>query len=509
MRTKLMVMVIAALALLPGAAHAGVVATIAVPLDADTRLDGYAAGLPGHLVSGPVLAGGGVAWAQDGAGQAIDVDVLGAGGGAPRTVATLPTIPSPNPEHGLRLLGSPTRLAWAESQQDVNDGKYQLYDPFQARVQAGPVAGPFATVAGCDRVDDGSCAQASCFYGPGGYYVLPPAFALAGDTLVVADSCAPAPSSPGAAAATTVRTTDLAAGTAVPVRAVEVPESGYGPAALSTDRVLIQSYGSPPQERSTADGSLLGTLPGVVDVTATALQADGKLAVIETAGPGGGQELFWAAPGDQQMHLLAAGVAMPRARVDILRFAGDQVLYGARRADGGQDLVVSDLAGHARTLVAMPAPKDPTQRGAVLEGADFDGTTATWAVTTCERTAIGVSGAGDAPVTLAPRRCDTPRVFGASATTDRRGRAAIGVLCAKACSGTLAFRDVSYRSTARTRFRLPGSARVQRVALPLTSVLRRALARRHVLHGRAYVQEQPALAERALTVTAAKTAKRR
>lgn len=499
---------LAALAPAAGAARAGVVATLPVPLGADRYGQGFANGNPGLLVSGPVLAGGGIAWAQEGAGQAVDVHVLGPRDRAPRTVATLPAVaPTDQLVHAFSLLGSPTRLAWAEDQQRSEQVGRQYWDhrPFQDRVQAGAVDGPFTTVLGCDALGAGTtCAQAPCV-DIGGALSLPDA-ELSGDTLTTFDRCRPDGTRPDdplpMTAYGTVRTTRLDATPPVTTAGAFL-ESTPGNAlfldALTPSLALFRPhFSSPPQLRRVADGGDAGwPYPAVDTRAATVLQDDGRLATfVHRQEAPGGTAVAWAAPGDTALHVLPGTVA---AGSGTLGFAGDHIIYVAGGGADGRRVVVSDLAGATRTLVRLPPTTSATRAAAVLAAVDFDGTTATWAVTRCERTYIGVSSAVDAAVAFPPAECDTPRIVGSAATADRRGRVAIPVMCAKPCRGTVAFHVAPYATTVYARFSLPGSRHIQKVGLVLTGVLRRAQTR-HVVRGDVRVVQQPKVPEQPFEV---------
>jgi hypothetical protein len=494
----------------PATARAGVVATLPVPLGTAQLGQGWANGDPGQLVSGPVPAGGGIAWAQEGAAESVDVRVLRPGDGAvPRTVATLPAVTADDDNsHAFQLLGSATRLAWSEQQQlsyPIARG-WDAFVPLQDRVQSGPVDGPFTTVVGCDGLSPAAtgCAEPPCGAGDAGYESTR-TLALSGDALVAAESCTLPPdplkpSDPTAVSTQTVRTIGPDGAT----RGATLSSSpGKWPslAALTPALLLFRPDADHrPALLRTADGAPAGSYPaGLIDEDHTlTLQDDGKLAAIVRRAGQLHSSISWAAPGDGATHGLPGFVSDDTAvgAIGTFRFAGDHILYVADQR-GTPALALTDLAGRARTLVTLPPSRSVERVAAVLAGADTDGTTTTWAVTQCERTYVGVSGPGDGPVVFPPAVCDTPRVAAPSRlTVDRRGRVSVGVTCARACHGTLALHSVPYATMIYARFSLPGGPHARPVPIKLYANLRRAVARHDITVAvrvvqQHLVQEQP------------------
>jgi len=419
----------------------------------------------GDTLVGPVLAGGQVAWAR---GSAFGAWTISAAvpGARPRTVARLPAFGTPGREglyHGLVLLGSPARLAWYESSDAVDDGKYMDYSPLLSRVMAGPPGGPYATVSDCRTYGSG-CATELC---------LPTAFLaaeqllLAGDRLLVRDGCGS-----GSAGASRDAVVDLAAAPPAVAQTLADTTTGTSLLAAAGDRALVAT---------SADGTLTGydLRSGQPDATyprldgslqSAALGEDGTLvAVRQTATYQ--QRVTWSRPGEARAHPLAVPVVDP-TRDDLdegtpfLRGgAGGRFVLHVHR-DGAEELARLDLARGTAVPVVRMGPDSAVRPAGRVLGFAVDGTRVAWAVAQCERVSLGVT-ALDGPAFAAPRRvCAAPRVVSARARADARGRFTVGMTCRRGCHGTLvASPTTGARLTAR--FALRASSAVRRVALRL------------------------------------------
>lgn len=493
------------LLLLPSAAvapaGARVLTTVDAPLNpaAVPNLTGFGAG---HLVAGPVLAGDRVVWAQEGASNSIVLRAMPVAGGAVKTLTTLPALAARDRHLLFSLSASPTRLAWFEGQ---DDGRARNPTPLQGRVVAGPVDGPFRTVGGCDRFGPAcpaaeSCSAADCpppqgCIGTGATANSPrPYLQLTGDVVTFTDACG-ADGRPAAGLVRVVHRVDLAAdppATSTPLPAVT--QAG----ALGPDLVADWSIGAPAVLRRVSDGASLGATPEQpTSVSVTAIQADGKFAGYMYNIGDLKEGIVWGAPGDPVAHPLPFRGTAPYD--GIVAFAGDRVLVRPPEANPG--LVLADLSGASAPVVRLGRATGPEHLAGVVAGASFDGTRVLWAVTSCEHTAIGISAVGDAPVDVAPRACDTPRIApGARLHADRRGRIGVPVVCGRTCAGTLVVRFPGVDVKVAQRFHLRGAARFQRVTLTLPAKARRAL-RRGSHPARAQIAGVPFLAPTDLLVS--------
>ena len=120
--------------------------------------------------------------------------------------------------------------------------------------------------------------------------------------------------------------------------------------------------------------------------------------------------------------------------------------------------VVDAATGAVTTLLRLPASPDAAHAAADVIGAALDGHgRVAWAVSRCEQTTIATGAVTDAPQTVAPAVCAGPRIVSRTLTADRRGRFTAGVVCGRACSGTLRTYVARRRyQTFSTRFRLRG-----------------------------------------------------
>jgi hypothetical protein len=107
------------------------------------------------------------------------------------------------------------------------------------------------------------------------------------------------------------------------------------------------------------------------------LQADGKLAVAyHPSGSAGSPTsiVVWFSPAGPRKHVVPL-----RARDARVRIAGDRLAFVRASSAGTSALVVTDLAGHAQTVVRL----EPRTR---LHGFDLDRRHLTWATDRIEAT---------------------------------------------------------------------------------------------------------------------------
>jgi hypothetical protein len=416
---------------------------------------------PADGVVGPVLAGDRVAWARGSSFGAWTV-VAAVPGARPRTVAKLPAYGTPGHdglEHGLALFGSPTRLAWHESSDRIDDGKYMEYSPLLSRVLAGPPGGPYTTVADC-RPESGGCTTSLC---------LPTDFLgqaqilLAGDRLLLKDLCADPPRD--AVVALAAAPPAVAQTLAADANATSLLAATGNRAVLTATDGVLTAYDLRSGVPTSSYPRLDGTLESV------ALGEDGTLVAVRQSTTYQ-QRVTWSRPGEPRAHPLDVPVVDPtRDEVDegipFLRggTGGDFVLHVHQ--DGAEALARIDLAGGGlRPLVRMGPDSAVRPAGRVL-GFAVDGTRVAWAALQCERVSVGVT-ALDGPAFALPRRvCVAPRVVSSRARADARGRFTVGVTCRRGCHGELSARPTTGGARITARFALRASSAVRRVALRL------------------------------------------
>jgi hypothetical protein len=476
-RTLVLTLLLCACAAASSPAGARVLATVDAPL-APYPAAGYSGYGVGHVMAGPVLAGGRLAWAQEGPQGSVLIQAVPAAGGATQTLATLPALLPGDENHLLlALVASPTRLAWFEGQEELEgySGPSREADALQGRIVAGPLDGPFRTVAGCDRFGPGCPEAQACVGGSGGVAGGGlTAMALTGDVLTYTDFCgADGTRDATGAQAQAVHRVDLAA---------DPPAASSPLAAGAGAGVSFETLGpdlaaggvanaAAPVVRRISDGSALGPYPA--GAPTGLIQADGKVAGATYDPATGNNTIAWAAPGDPEVHRLP--FAGPSPYDGLLGFAGDRLLI--QPPGTSQGLVLVDLGGAAAPVVRIAPAPGPQRLAAVVGGASFDGAHVAWAVTSCEHTAIGISSIGDAPQDVPARVCDAPRTTGGHVRADRRGRLGVRVVCGRPCAATLAVRFPGVDVTSFQRFRLGGAPRFQRVLLDLPLKVLRAIRR--------------------------------
>jgi len=479
---KILALPLLALALLlPGAtARAGEVAHWDLPPAAS------ASAAQGTDFVGPVLAADRVVWGRGSNSGAWTVAAAtpGAPMAAPTTLVTLPLVGAPGGQgdyHALRLFGSPTRLALFDGIEAVDDGKYQQSHPVRTRILAGPVGGPFAALLDCGPSGAPECPQA-CL--PSGFYGGS-LIALAGDALLYDDPCTPDPA-PAAATAPpgALQRTDLAAAppatTTLPIHLRQT-----GVLAIAGELAAVNHPDGSLSAIRLADASEVGAYPppaatpgGQTQLLGTGMQPDGKLVgVRQTYVPPRTEveRVQWRAPGDPAVHELPLALVSSQTQAfdggPYVAIAGDRILARTRAADGAEQYVVSDLAGHATPLVRF-GPDRATRPAARPLGFAFDGTRLAWAAIQCERVTVGLARVGDAPATVAHAVCARPRVVSKSARLDRAGRFRVGITCREGCRGKLYVRLLR-GGLATARFGLKPSLAVRHVGLRLKAAARR------------------------------------
>jgi hypothetical protein len=444
--------------------------------------------------TGPVLAGGRAVWATQSGYSAWHVRSA-ARPGTVTAVASLPLVGTPGndgDDHPLVLFGSPTRLAWFESETAILDAKYGEYDLKRSRVVAGPPDGPFTTLVSCGLAGVPRCpgpgAMRRDAYGDLCLPVSPAAGALAltDDTFVFGDRCTP--------------TAEEAAATRGPL-ALRAVDLGAAPPAtrplgvvLATGERLLGAGGpyavtldTTGGERTlraftVADGHAAGTYAALAPGTAVdgaSVQADGKLLLAVRAPGSAERHLEWRALGAPAVHRVA--LALPRhvrfrpdgGRLAVL--AGDRIVARVTTPSRTQELVSTDLAGRHMTALVRFGPQHAARPAARPLGFAFDGARVAWAGVQCERVTVGLSRVGDAPATVPHLVCAQPRVLTDHATVDPAGRFTLALTCREGCHGNVRVSVQETGDTIRRRFRFGASSAVHHVVLRAGARVRRFL----------------------------------
>lgn len=432
------------------------VALLAAPAaHADTRLVGTTyVPIRANDISGPVLSGGRVVWGEH------DVDSNGwqIWSEGRQLLDSLPLggRDGPDLDHWLGLHGSPSALAFADSEARVYANKYQTtIRPLVARFLGGPPIGPYRRLEGCEGPGP-VCGRHVCNLDTAGTLS-----ALSGDALHVLTNCPP----PMRAFAVNVAT-----GALQPLPGVPGADGFFGASSPYLPVMAgryIAAYG--PTALSVYDlaaGTRVRRI--AADFDGAVLRDDGAVAWVS-----GDDGLWWAPPGDSTPHRIGAVPSDGRANRNLaLRFVGDRVLVLARGVNQvrAESLTVHRLDGRSAVLARNTRDKASEFASAFLPGVALDGERAAWAMRSCGATHLYVASDLEAAQPIGRPACAARPRVAAARRLDRRNRLRVRIVCPAGCLGRVAVTDpgIAGRSPVLGRASVsagPGARAVVRVKL--------------------------------------------